>query len=315
MMRAHTVTLKQAVLFGGLLMTLSFSTFAQRALNSCSGLPKFVSNIGLQQPIVIDTKISTLPGVVIRELQGKRRVYQQKGWSQTGHVGPTVRDRDGSIYVISVPSIGLDTNPLERRNHVYKIDSVTGEISVFAKLPMPKQLSQRNPFGTLGLALDCASNTLFVSSVAGSTPTNLHGVIYQLSIKTGEILDQYEGIDALGLELRSTATDKFLYFGNARSSNLQALKLKPDGNFYKGQAPVKVLSLLEQKNGDSTQIRKIRFMRLPDGSDSMVLTETEFAYRMATGTSRAYRTYHFTSAHDDPQTELEEWRLTRIIAR
>lgn len=214
---------------------------------ACAGMPRFVRGLELKPPVAIDTSISRLPGIVIRELQGQKRVYQKESWKSTGHVGSSVRDVQGAIYVVPVPSIALDTNPLAKRNRVYRVNSDSGDLDVFADLPKPAEQSQSNPFGTLGLAIDCQTNSLYVSSVAHSTPSKVAGIIYQLDLATGKIRSRFTGIDALSLAVFNSLKGKRLYYGDARSSNLYSIRLQDDGSFTKGQAPQRQLSLLEQK--------------------------------------------------------------------
>lgn len=279
------------------LSIVSIDALAQSAASGgvyqCARLPSFIKAKGLSQPVAIDTSITRLPGLVIRELVGKKRLYQHESWRQTGHVGSTVRDRHGNIYVISIPGVALDTNPLERRNKVYKVDANTGEMQLFVDLPLSESGTQQNPFGTLGLALDCETESLYVSTVAGSTPQETLGKIYQISLKTGGIVDEYSGVDSIGLGIFKHQKQKRLYFGDARSSNVYSIPLSDRGAFRRTVKPEYEVSLLGIKNGDSTQVRKIRFSVGGDGGLQMALDETEFSYRMAAETARRYRKYTF----------------------
>ncbi len=292
-------------------LSMSVSSQAQElkpgGVYGCAGMPQFIRSTGLQQPVAIDTSISRLPGVVLRELRGQQRVYQKESWKTTGHVGSTVRDAQGSIYAVPIPSVALDTNPLSKRNTVYRIRSDSGELETFVGLPLPENESQRNPFGAVGLALDCETNSLYVSSVAGSSATEVAGAIYQLDLATGKILDTWEGVDALGIAIYNSASGKKLYYGDARSSSLYTLDLKMNGRFSKGQASRYALSLLGLKNGDSTQIRKIRFSTEKNGLQLMTLDDTEFAYRPAAETARQYKKYIFAW-----NAEKKAWSLLSI---
>jgi len=280
----------------GVLASATNNVYAQKtefeSVYECARLPSFISGLGLVKQVAIDTTIARLPGLVIRELAGTKRLYQAESWKKTGHVGSTVRDAKGNIYVIPIPSVALDTNPLEARNRVYKVDSESGEMAVFVELPLPKTDTQQNPFGTLGITLDCETNSLYVSSVAGSTPKNINGKIYQLSLDTGRIVDTYSGVDAIGLGVVKHGKTRRLYFGDARSSSVYSIALSNKGLFSRVDTPRYELSLLNIKNGDSTQVRKIKFVKVESGME-MQLDETEFAYRMGADTSRRYKTYSF----------------------
>lgn len=274
---------------------------------SCAKIPTFIQTLGFEQP-AIDTTVTSRSGVVIRDTQGDGLMYQHNTWQQSGHVGSTVRDALGHMYVIPVPTIGLDTNPLERRNTVYRIDSNTGVMSAFVELPLAEQASQSNPFGTLGLAYDCETNSLYVSSVAGSTNTEINGVIYQINVSTAEVVDQLPNIDALGIGIFNAANQKRLYYGDARSSHFYSIALTSTGNFNRVAKTRYEHSLLALKNGDSTQVRKINFNSTRDGQHYMSISDTEFSFRMTAETSRKYKIYDFQLSD-----EQDKWHFMSVI--
>ena len=280
---------------------------AMTAAYNCAAYPKFIQKIGLQQPAAIDTQQSLLPGVVIKELEGKRRIYRHTSWEMSGHVTSTVRDSDGDIYAVPVPSVGLDTNPLERRNTVYRIDSITGVMSVFIKLPLAETSFQGNPFGTLGLTLDCDTSSLYVSSVANSTPREVNGVIYQIGLRNRKIIAQFPQVDAMGLAVFNLGEGKRLYFGDARSSSVFSVALSQNGQFVREQKPRHEFSLLDIRNGDTTQIRKIRFTQDPQYGYKLIATETEFSFRMHAQSHRRYRHYEYIW-----DTRQKNWKYLQI---
>jgi len=260
---------------------------------NCSRLPRFLRSTGLSQPIAIDTAQSRHTGLILRELRSPNRVYQHKSWLQTGHVGGTVRDRQGNIYVIPIPTIGLDTNPLALRNRIYIVDSLSGVMSVYKELPLVESDSS-NPFGTLGMTIDCETNSLYVSSVAGSTVDQQKGVIYQINLSNKQIVDTLEGVDAIGLGIFNFKGEKRLYFGSARDSSLFSYKLTKKGSFVSFEhQPRYETSLLSLKNGNTTQIKKIRFSKSKNQDYWMQLSETEFGFRLSADTGRQYKHYLF----------------------
>lgn len=273
----------------------------------CARIPAFVSKLGMQQPVAIDTSLTQYPGLVLRELRGQQRLFQHSGWKITGQVGSTVRDAQGNIYLIPVPIVSLATNPLERRNIVYKVDSQTGVMTEFVELPIPIELSQGNPFGTMGITLDCQTASLYVSSVAGSSPAKINGTIYRIDLANGKIADSYSGVDAIGIAVFNLPNEKRLYFGDARSSSLFSVKLKSTGDFIIGSKPRHELSLLTVKNGDSTQIRKIHFPRTNQGNHIMSLEETEFSYRLIAELHARQKKYNF-----ELQEKTQEWKFLSL---
>lgn len=302
------------IAIGLIIMCLNLSVSASEqevefeSLYNCARMPSFIRTKGLSPQVAIDTTVAKLPGLVIRELTGRRRLYQGDSWPQTGHIGSTVRDSVGNIYVIPVPSVALDTNPLATRNRVYKVDSITGEMELLIGLPLPSESTQTNPFGTVGMALDCETNSLYVSSVAGSTPSRQKGKIYQINLKTKQVIDIFDmGVDSLGLGLVRQGRFRRLYFGDARSSSVYSIALSKQGGFNHGDKPRHEVSLLGIKNGDSTQVRKIRFTKVKNRMQ-MILDETEFSYRMAADTSRVYKTYTF-----EWDSTLNKWLFDSML--
>jgi len=299
---------KQFVFF--LLAFIVQSAFAKsemRGVTECVRNPLFIQIAKMQQPVAIDTQQSRLPGVVVRELKGARRVYRHPSWEQSGHVATSVRDRGGNIYTVPIPSISLDINPLEKRNNVYRIDSKTGEMSVFMSLPMEDGRSQRNPFGTLGVFLDCDTNALYVSSVSDSTPEKVRGVIYKINIETAEIESSLSNVDAIGVAVFEIDGKKRLYYGDARSSSVLSVPLLKSGDFEPRKTPRYEFSLLAIKNGDSTQVRKIRFIKDNDYGYRLSVTDTEFAFRLLSGNTRRFRHYEFIWNH-----KHQKWEFLRI---
>lgn len=285
------------VFSGTLYLSVCVSTaFAQSEdgdSESCVRKPRFIKTVGMQQPVAIDTKQSRLPGVVIRELKGAKRSFRHPTWEQSGHVASTARDSNGNIFVVPFPSISLDINPLEKRNTIYKIDTITGKMSPFIELPIIGKASQRNPFGTMAITFECESNSLYVSSVANSTPSEIRGGIYKVDPETAEIDSQLSGVDAIGVAIFNTGDGKRLYYGDARSSSVYSLPLMENGGFSPLETARFEFSLLRVKNGDSTQVRKIRFLRDKQNGYKLVATETEFSFRLLAESGRRFRDYEF----------------------
>lgn len=273
----------------------------------CAKEPPFLKRLNMSEQTVIDTTVMRLPGVVFRELDGQQRLYQKPSWRQAGNVGSTVRDAQGNIYVIPVPKVSLELNPLEKRNIIYKIDAQTGEMSQFIDIPSPEKSSQSNPFGALGLALDCETNSLYVSSVAGSEIGKPAGSIYRVDLTTGKIADDFFGFDAIGLGVLNFPNEKRLYIGDARSSSVYSVLLNRNGQFSLGQAPRYELSLLLIKNGNSTQVKKIRFTLGADGGMKMILSDADFSYRLQASTGQLFRHYEFIY-----NSHAKKWELDTI---
>ncbi|MEE9447210.1 MAG: hypothetical protein V3V09_04575 [Arenicellales bacterium] len=265
--------------------------YQQGGVYQCRRNPAFIAINGLRQPVAVDTKQSRYLGPVFRELRANGRLFRDESWAEVGHVGPVVFDRRGNMYVIPVPAVSLDVNPLEKQNRVYKVDSKTAKLSVFAQLPNHERVNARNPFGVLGITYDCETDSLYVSSVAGSEPNRERGVIYQLNIKTGEVLDQLQNVDAIGLGAFNYAKQKRLFYGSARNSGVYSVRLNKQGGF--GSDVRYEFALNEFDQGNSTKAKKIRFRRSESGKHLMVVSELAFDFRLFAETASGTKKYIF----------------------
>ncbi len=130
----------------------------------------------------------------------------------------------------------------------------------------------------------------------------------QIDIATGKVVDQLAGIDALGVGIFNTPTEKQLYYGDARSSNLMSVPLTEAGNFNQLVKPNYELSLLALKSGDSTQLRKIVFNTTRENQHFMALSDAESSFRMAAETARKYKIYNFQLSKED-----NSWQLLSVV--
>ena len=268
------------------------ASYRQGGAYWCRGIPPFVHQLDLKQPVAIDTRQSRVPGVVIRELKGGGS-FRHPSWSVTGSVGPTVMDRDGNVYVISVPSVSLDTNPVARNQIVYKIDGQTGVMEDYLALPATDTENYQHPFGTMSLGMDCDTNSLYVSSVSGSTPRAEKGVIYKIDLNLRKVTDVYRDTDAIGVGVFNFKHEKRLYYGSARNSHVFSIGLNEKGKF-QDDNPRYEFSLSTLKDGDTTSAKKFRFSRGNSGRFTMAVDETEFGYRLTAESVRAYKRYIFS---------------------
>jgi len=282
--------LRQFAYFLFLLLPVS-SFAAEQGYYSCARNPQFLSKTGLTQPVGIDTAQSRFPGVVIRELRGQQRVYRHPSWGLSGSVSATVRDELGNIYAIPTPNISLAENPMQMRNYIYRIDGETGEMSVFSELPASPKPSQINPFGTMGIAYDCSRRILYVSTIADSDYRTQKGAIYAINVNTKAVTPILRGRDVLGIEVFNTGKGKRLYFGDARSSSVYSFPITSDPHLNK-QNIKHEFSLLNLKQGSSSQISKIRFSRRSD-QYLMRITNIDFDYRLLSNQTRQTRRYEF----------------------
>src|SRR5262249_40141377 len=145
----------------------------------CQRLPDFVKTIGFKRPAIDTTGDRTL-GLVLLDAAASHpaeHTYQHPSWSTAGYLGSHIQDKYGNIYVTPAPRVDLLHNPPELQDRVYRVDTRSGELKEYVELPSPQSPSQHNPFGAMGLAYDCQTDSLYVSSLAGSTRTTELGRI------------------------------------------------------------------------------------------------------------------------------------------
>ena len=95
----------------------------------------------------------------------------------------------------------------------------------------PAPPSPENPYGLLGTTLDCDSDSLYVTTVAGSTRTNEVGQIVQIDLATLSQRAVFAGVDAFGLAIFTWPEGKRLYYGLARTADVYSIGLDSAGSF------------------------------------------------------------------------------------
>ena len=234
---------------GGALVWLNTSSGTQNAepklasnwlpgpVNQCRGTPKFpIAKLGFSRAVVFSTSERLNKGLQLYEpgADGKlenAKKYQHPSWTMGGYLGTFVVDNLGNVFVAPSPRISLIDNPPEKANILYKVDTESGVMSEFLKLPSALPPSPENPYGILALSFDCDTNSLYVTSVMGSTRAQQVGRIYRVDLKTGQVADQYDNFDGFGLAAYNLPTGKRLYVGSARTPEIYSIALDDKGNF------------------------------------------------------------------------------------
>jgi hypothetical protein len=271
--------------------------FKPGVVDGCRAMPAFIASMGLGGQVAIDTQQRGYTGLRLLQPQ-TGRTAQHPTWDDAGHVGAFARDRDGNIYVAPAPEVSLAENPPELQNRIYKIDAKTGEMALWLELPAVNPPSASNPFGVMGLYYDCDTNSLYASSVAGSQPQQTAGRIFRIDIASQKIVDQLEGVDAIGVGIFNGVNNKRLYFGSARSSDVYSLPLDAKGNFTEDVRHE--FSLVSLPGGNSTSVRKFDFSSDRHGGYQMKAKELEFGFRLPAENNPSKRVYLFSY---DPVTD------------
>ncbi len=261
--------------------------------DQCHATPQFLAALNFARP-VIDTTQEFATGVLVRDAAGEGQTYQHDTWDDAGKVGPFAIDWLGNIFVAPTPVISLELNPVEEQNKIFKVDTRTGEMVEFVSLPWPLPPGSGNPYGVVGLAYDCDTGSLYAASIAGSTPQDEVGVIYQIDSTSGEILSKLENVDALGIAVFRASQGKRLYYGHGRTSEIYSVALDGDGRF--SGEPRLEFSLAAQPGGSTNIAQRLQF--LPD--NSLVIKAIEFNYSLQ-ATSRVQKdvyTFHYQPTDD-----------------
>ncbi len=260
----------------------------------CLAGPSFTTELGFKNP-AIDTSQVLATGLVIRELDDSSRFYQHETWDDAGHVGPFAYDSAGTIYVGPTPLASLQTNPTAEQNWIYAVDSQTAVMSKYLELPWPGPPNSGNPYGVAGLTYDCDTNSLYATSIAGSTAQEELGGIYQIDLNTDEIVSQFTGHDAIGIGIFNGTEGKRLYFGLARSPEVFSIGLDAaTGHFY-GE-PRLEFSLAAQPGGSFDNGHRIQFTQ--NGRMLVKGVEFSFSLQVASDPQRNIYTFQHEPADD-----------------
>ncbi len=265
--------------------------FTPGLADGCRTMPPFIAKTGLGKQVAIDTQQRGFMGVRLLEPQTGRAV-QHPSWDDAGHVGAFARDKQGNIYVAPAPDVSLTENPPALQNRIYRIDAQTGIMALWLELPAVAPPSASNTFGVMGLFYDCDTDSLYASSVAGSTATQVNGRIYRIAVASKQIASQLEQTDALGIGVFNGVNTKRLYLGSARSSDVYSVAVDANGNFTDEVRHEFALATLP--DGNSTSVRKFDFARDAQGQYLLQAKETEFGFRLMAENNLHKRVYRFT---------------------
>jgi hypothetical protein len=207
--------------------------------NNCKLVPPFVSRLGFDtKKAYFSTSEKRTMGLVLLEAtdlqnlqSGSTKKYQDSSWKKAGWLAPIQLDNRGNVFTSPAPFINVLNNPAADQNTIYKIDGETGKMAPFLKLPLPDSTTDRNPYGIIGMVFLCESNSLYVSTVAGSNRLTEKGAVCQVNTITGKIEDQLAGIDVLGMGIAYTGGERRLFFGKARTPDVYSILLDQSGHF------------------------------------------------------------------------------------
>jgi len=276
--------------------------FAFGAVTDCRIVPAFARTLGFDEASVMDTQ-GQQKGLAIYSPPANASdpptdVYQDPTWDDAGYLGPLTTDHHGNIYVAPAPRVSLLDNPPARANTLFKVDAVSGKLAPFLDLPAVSPPSPQNSFGIMGLAYDCDTHNLYVSSVAGSTPSKELGKIFRIDVDSGKVLSSFDNVDAFGLGIYNGVSGKRLYFGSARTSDVRSVALAVNGDFAGIARPEFSLAGLGD-NGDD-KARRLLF----SSNNSLIARGYPFEFNLIATSGRKQTDYQYRY-----NTGADAWQL------
>ena len=263
--------------------------------NVCKQFPVFVQQLGFPPGAsFFSTTDSKKMGLILKQSSTANdpnatiiKEYQHPSWTKGGWLAPIVLDEQGNIYVSPAPFVNILHNPNNNSNTVYKVDSKTGVMDEWLKLPQQDSTVQ-NPFGIIGMVYLCETQTLYVSTVAGSDRQNERGLIYAVDVKDKKIIDKISGTDAMGMGINYVEGKRKLYFGTGRSSDIYSITLTSKGTFKGTPAVSFSIAGLGQRGDDKVR----RIFTNKDGT--LTVAGFEFNYNLVAPREKQETQYQFS---------------------
>lgn len=240
------------------------------AVNVCGGTPQFLARLKITDP-VFSVDVPGTRGLFLTGTGGEGEIrYQHQSWSSAGYMQAFGMDRDGNLYLAPSPRTGPGLSAPLEQDRILKVDTAGGELKPYLTLPGAGPASAENPHGVMGLAIDCESNSLYVTTVTGSTAASEVGRLFRVDLGANAVAGQLDNIDGYGAAVLAGAGGKQLVFGSTRDSQLRAVGLDEAGNF---QGEPQVIGTL----ADPERAREIYFTE----TGAMVVRGAVFQYASA----------------------------------
>jgi hypothetical protein len=274
--------------------------------NVCKGNPSFIQSLGFDPRFSFfsTSEIRTM-GLVLQQSDQPgnpkatiTKTFQDPSWKKGGWLAPILLDEGGNIFTAPAPFISILDNPVANNNTIYRVDSKTGEMEEFLRLPLADSINADNPFGIIGMIYLCESGTLYVSSVAGSKRYEENGHIYAIDIKNKKIIDQLNHTDAMGMGITYITGKRKLFFGTGRNSDVLSVNLNSNGKF--SGSPQKEFTLENLGARGDDKVRRIR----TDQYGNLVVQGIEFNFNLIAPREKQETVYNFVY-----DAENKKWLL------
>ncbi len=277
------------------------------SVNNCKRNPVFINSMGFNPTkSFLSTSDEKIMGLVLIESempgnpQAKRlKVSQHPSWTKAGWLAPILISEKGDIYTAPAPFINILNNPIANNNTIYKVDNSSGEMKEYLKLPFADSINTENPFGIIGMAYLCETQTLYVSTVAGSKRNEENGHIYAINTETGKVIDEVKNTDAMGLGISYMRGKRELYFGTGRNSDVAYIEVNSKGKFVGSPKFALTIAGLGPRGDD--KVRKLR----ADQFGNLVLHGMEFSYNLIPPREKQETIYQFRF-----NEEQEKWEYS-----
>jgi flagellar basal body-associated protein FliL len=253
----------------------------------CQRNPTFAQSVGLGKQVVASTANGNYKGLLMFSAQNQNQPpYRHETWDDAGNLGQFVVDGAGNTYVTPAIEISVSPEALARQTTLYKVDTNNAVMAPFITLSGTVTANE-NPFGLMGLAYDCDTNTIYATSVAGSTLADEIGKIFRIDANTAQVTGQLENIDAMGIGVFNGAFGKRLYFGKARTPEVYSIALTDAGAFV-GE-PRFEFSLSEVPNGNTDQARRLQI----NDKRELTIRAWPFDFNLRAASETPKRAYKF----------------------
>jgi hypothetical protein len=263
--------------------------------NNCKGNPSFIQTLGFD-PRFTFFSTSDVKSMGLLLLQSEQpgnpnaritKSFQHPSWKKGGWLAPVLLDESGNLFTAPAPFINILNNPIANNNTIYRVDSKTGEMEEFLRLPFADSINTDNPFGIIGMIYLCESGTLYVSTVAGSRRYEENGHIYAIDLKRKKIIDQLNHTDAMGMGITYITGKRKLFFGTGRNSNVRSVTLNSNGKF--SGKPQKEFTLENLGPRGDDKVRRIR----TDQYGNLIVHGMEFNFNLIAPREKQETIYNF----------------------
>ncbi|MEQ1675522.1 MAG: hypothetical protein ABL876_02400 [Chitinophagaceae bacterium] len=269
--------------------------------NNCKANPPFLQGMGFnpRNSFFSTSEIRTMGLVLLESEQAgnpRARITnstQHPSWRKAGWLAPILLDEAGNIYTAPAPFINILDNPISNNNTIYKVDSKTGLMDEFLRLPFADSINPDNPFGIIGLIYLCETGTLYVSTVAGSRRHEENGHIYAIDVKSKKIVDEILHTDAMGMGISYITGQRKLFFGTGRSSIIYSVTLSGSGKF--SGSPKEELTLQDMGPRGDDKVRRIT----TDQYGNLLIHGFEFNFNLIAPREKQETIYKFSWNADE----------------